>query len=166
MVRARLLTFRVAVPEPRLRGFCLVSPAIHRRVVAPLSYCFFQPRSRGFFDLRRALALLYQPKTKLQNARLGVRIIFMALLGLSGCGSNSPPVEIQPQSGLERAKGILNDYASGVPLGSEAATFEEVVAEVRKTDQQKATILEKGFADLKRSPQNLRDKARALLKQL
>ena len=77
-----------------------------------------------------------------------------------------PPVEVQPQSGLERAKGILNDYANGAPMGSEAATFEEIVAEVRKTDPQKATILEKGFADLKRSPQNLSGKARALLKQL
>jgi hypothetical protein len=90
----------------------------------------------------------------------------LALLGLCGCGSNPPPVEVQPQSGLERAKGILNDYASGVPLGSEGAMYEEIVAEVRQTDPQKATILEKGFADLKRSPQNLRDKARALLKQL
>jgi len=100
------------------------------------------------------------------RAWLGVGIVFMALPGLCGCGGNSPPVQVQPQSGLERAKGILNDYASGVPMGSEAATFEEVVAEVRKTDQQKATILEKGFADLKRSPQNLSGKARALLKQL
>src|SRR6184192_1638587 len=100
------------------------------------------------------------------RARLGVGIVCMALLGLCGCESKPPPVEIQPQSGLERAKAILNDYASGVPMGSEAATFEEVVAEVRKTDPQKATILEKGFADLKRSPQNLSGKARALLKQL
>ena len=96
----------------------------------------------------------------------GMRIVFIALLGICGCGRNSPPVVVQPQSGLERAKGILNDYASGVPMGSEAATFEEVVAEVRKTDPQKATILEKGFADLKRSPQSLRDKSRALLRQL
>src|SRR5262245_32685670 len=99
------------------------------------------------------------------RAWLGMGIFFMALLALCGCGKDAP-VEIQPQSGLERAKGILNDYASGVPLGSEGAMYEEIVAEVRKTDPQKATILEKGFADLKRSPQNLRDKARALLKQL
>ena len=92
------------------------------------------------------------------RARLRLEIIFIALLALCGCGSNSPPVQVQPQSGLERAKGILNDYASGVPLGSEAATYEEVVAEVRQTDPNKATILEKGFADLKRSPQNLRTK--------
>ena len=96
-----------------------------------------------------------------------VGIVFIALLGLCGCGRSSPPVQVQPQTGLERAKVILNDYANnGVPIGSEAATFEEVVAEVQKTDPQKATILQKGFADLKRSPQNLRDKARALLRQL
>ena len=99
------------------------------------------------------------------RAWLGVGIIFVALLAVCGCGKE-PPVEIQPQSGLERAKGILNDYANGAPLGSEGAMYEEIVAEVRKTDPQKATILEKGFADLKRSPQNPRDKARALLKQL
>ena len=100
------------------------------------------------------------------RALLGVGIFCMGLLAPCGCGLRSPKVEIQPQSGLERAKGILNDYASGAPMGSEAATFEEIVAEVRKTDPQKATILEKGFADLKRSPQNLGGKARALLKQL
>src|SRR6266478_3709080 len=69
-------------------------------------------------------------RTLLFGRSLAVGIIFIALLGLYGCGHSSPPVQVQPQSGLERAKGILNDYASGVPMGSEAATFEEVVAEV------------------------------------
>jgi hypothetical protein len=100
------------------------------------------------------------------RAWLGVGIICVALLGLCGCGGKDARVEVQPQSGLERARGILNDYANGAPLGSEAATYEEIVAEVRQTDPQKAMILEKGFADLKRSPQNLSGKARALLKQL
>ena len=97
-----------------------------------------------------------------------VGIIFTALLGLWGCGlgGKGPQAEVKPQGGLERAKVILNDYAQGAPMGSEAMTFEEIVAEVRKTDPQKATILEKGFADLKRSPGNLKAKARELLKQL
>jgi hypothetical protein len=89
----------------------------------------------------------------------------MALLGLGGCAKD-PPIEVKPQGGLERAKVILNDYAKGVPMGSEAMTFEEIVEEVRKADPQKATILEKGFADLKRSPANRSGKARELLKQL
>ena len=71
------------------------------------------------------------------RARLGVGVIFVALLGLGGCGKEQP-VEVKPQDGLERAKGILNDYANGAAMGSEAETFEEIVEEVRKTDPQKA----------------------------
>ena len=99
------------------------------------------------------------------RAWLGVGIIFVALLGLCGCGKG-PQAEVKPQGGLERAKVILNDYAQGAPMGSEVMTFEEIVEEVRKTDPQKATILEKGFADLKRSPGNRSGKARELLKKL
>ena len=95
-------------------------------------------------------------------------MIFLALLGLWGCGrgGKGPQAEVNRQSGLERAKVILNDYAQGAPMGSEVMTFEEIVEEVRKTDRQKATILEQGFADLKRSPANRSAKARELLKQL
>ena len=100
------------------------------------------------------------------RAWLGVGIIFMTLLGLCGCRKEPPPVEVKPQGGLERAKAILNDYVNGAAMGSEAMTFEEIVEEVRKTDPKKATILEKGFADLKRSPGNRSGKARELLKQL
>jgi hypothetical protein len=101
------------------------------------------------------------------GAWLRVGIIFVPLVGLWGCGGGKgSQAEVQAQSGLERAKVILNDYAEGAPMGSEAMTFEEIVAEVRKTDPQKATILEKGFADLKRSPDNRSVKARELLKKL
>ena len=95
-------------------------------------------------------------------------MIFLALLGLWGCGrgGKGPQAEVKPQGGLERAKVILNDYAQGAPMGSEVMTFEEIVEEVRKTDPQKATILENGFADLKRSRGNLSGKARELLKRL
>ena len=99
------------------------------------------------------------------RARVVVGIIFVALLGICGCRKD-PPVEVKPQSGLERAKVILNDYAQGAPMGSEAETFQEIVEEVRRTDPQKAAILEKGFAGLKRSPGNLKAKARELLRQL
>jgi hypothetical protein len=91
----------------------------------------------------------------------------VALLGLWGCGDGKGTQDgVQPQSGLERAKVILNDYAQGAPMGSEAMTFAEIVEEVRKTDPQKATILEKGFADLKRTPGERSAKARDLLKKL
>jgi hypothetical protein len=91
----------------------------------------------------------------------------VALLGLWGCGQGKgTQARAKPQSGLERARVILNDYAQGSRVGSEAMTFEEIVEEVRKTDPKKAAILEKGFADVKRSPGNPGPIARELLKQL
>jgi hypothetical protein len=96
---------------------------------------------------------------------LALGIVFLTLLGLWGCGGE-PPIVVQPQSGLDAAKQILNDYVQGVPMGSEAMMFQEIVEEVRQTDPQKAAILEKGFADLQRAGGNHSAKARELLKQL
>jgi len=91
----------------------------------------------------------------------------MALLWLCGCsGGKVVTAPVKEQSGLEQAKVILNDYAKGNPMGSEATMFDEIVEQVRKSDPQKATILEKGFADLKKSPGNRSAKAKELLKQL
>jgi len=98
--------------------------------------------------------------------RKAIAIIFMALFGLWGCGGGKDAPEVQPQSGLERARVILNDYAKGMRMGSEAMTFDEIVEDVRKTDPQKATILEKGFADIRRAPGNRSATARELLKKL
>jgi hypothetical protein len=92
-------------------------------------------------------------------------MVLLTLVGIWGCGQE-PPIEVQPQSGLERAKQILNDYVQGMPMGSEAMMFPEIVEEVRQTDPKKAVILEKGFADLGRAPGNHSAKARELLKQL
>ena len=101
------------------------------------------------------------------RAWLKAGIIFMALLGLWGCGAGAKaPVVDKPQNVVEQAKVILNEYAQGGPMGSEAARFEDIVEELKKTDPQKATILEKGFADIKKSPNSRQAKARELLKQL
>lgn len=100
------------------------------------------------------------------RAWLRVGIICMALLGLAGCGSKgTPPVEVKPKDYTAEAKAILNDYAQGNSMGSEAMRFEEIIEEVKKTDPKKGAVLEKGFADLKKSP-NKAAKAKELLKQL
>jgi hypothetical protein len=99
------------------------------------------------------------------RAWLGCGIVISTFLVFVGCGK-ARTVEVQPQSGLERARVILNDYANGLPMGSEGATYEEIVMEIRQTDPQKAMILEKGFADLKRAPQNRSATARGLLNKL
>jgi hypothetical protein len=98
---------------------------------------------------------------------LALGIVLLTLSGLWGCGGE-PPIVVQPvqQSGLDAAKQILNDYVQGMPMGSEAMMFPEIVEEVRQTDPQKAAILEKGFANLQRAPGNRSAKASELLKQL
>jgi hypothetical protein len=68
---------------------------------------------------------------------------------------------------LEQAKAILENYAKGAPMTSEVSSFPGVIEEVRKTDPQKADLLEKGFADLQKGPKSeLGAKAKALLKKL
>jgi hypothetical protein len=87
-----------------------------------------------------------------------------------GCGpATSTPVKtftIETPTGLERAKRLLENYAKGRPIASEAATFPEIVGEVRKTDPQKAKMLEEGFAEMQKSPGNSRATAQALLGRL
>jgi len=86
-----------------------------------------------------------------------------------GCGPGKvqeKTYEVKQVSALDQAKGILENYAKGQPMGSEAASFPQLVEEVRKTDPEKAKILEKGFADLQKSKSNVPGKAKAILKQL
>ena len=100
------------------------------------------------------------------RAWLRAGIIGLALLGLAGCGSKGGQVaETKPKDYVGEAKVILNDYAQGNPMGSEAMRFDEIIEELKKTDPKKAAVLEKGFADLKKSP-NKAAKAKELLKQL
>lgn len=90
-----------------------------------------------------------------------------ALLWISGCGPHVKTYEVQVMSGVDQAKAILDRYAKGEPMGSEAATFSDLVENIRKTDPDKAAILEKGFADIqKASPQGRASIAKQLLEKL
>jgi hypothetical protein len=96
-------------------------------------------------------------------------VLLLAALTPSGCGPagvREKTVEIQNSTGLAEARAILERYAKGAPMTSEASDFPQIVDEVRKTDPAKAEILEKGFADLQKRKGNLAPKARELLKKL
>jgi hypothetical protein len=88
----------------------------------------------------------------------------------SGCsGQKTPEVkkyQVQMPTGVERAKQVLQNYANGAPVGSEATTFSEIVDEVKKTDAKKGALLEKGFAEIQQSQESPAEKAKALLEQL
>ncbi len=89
---------------------------------------------------------------------------------VTGCSQPVKEQKIQiktPTDPLAPAVTILQQYANGQAMGSEATSFAYLVGELRKADPAKADILEKGLDDLQKSPPgSLQAKAKALLDQL
>jgi hypothetical protein len=98
-----------------------------------------------------------------------VGAIVLGTTMLVGCGGDVPKVqtyEVKNNSGLDQAKRLLQAYSQGQPVGSESTDYGRIVEEVKKTDPQKAAILEKGFSELPKAGAALPEKAKALLQQL
>lgn len=99
------------------------------------------------------------------------RICAAAFLGFmqTGCGpSNLPqPRKIQvAYDPLLEVRSYLEGYAGGRPVGSEQELFEKLVEEIRKTDAERATVLESGLAEIVKSPATARALAKKLLDRL
>ena len=92
-------------------------------------------------------------------------VVAVAAWGCGG-GVQEQTFEKKQDPPLERAKVILQRYADGAPMTSEASEFPTIVEEVRKTDAAKADILQKGFDDLKSHKSDLKEKSKELLKKL
>ena len=98
-------------------------------------------------------------------------IVALGLLPcLAGCGRPVQEQRIEVQTAndpLFEPRSILQRYADGQPLGSEAASFPTLVEAVRKIDPDRAAVLDQGFQDLLRaSPGERAAKAKQLLTQL
>ena len=87
-----------------------------------------------------------------------------------GCGGGQLPkvetFQAPAPDPVARAKTILTNYANGMPVTSEASSFDDIVAAVKAKDAAKGEVLEKGFAAIKASPSTAKAKATELLKQL
>jgi hypothetical protein len=100
--------------------------------------------------------------------------LFAGLLltgGVVGCGGGGVPeqdIEVKASNDpLHQPRQILERYAEGQPLGSEVTGFPAMVAEVRKTDPQRADVLEKGLEEIqKATPAERPAKAKELLEKL
>src|SRR5205085_11205418 len=94
----------------------------------------------------------------------------LVVVVLFGCGSSGMPevksYPVKATAPLDEAKALLQNYANGQPMASEAASFPDLVERVRQTDPQKADILAKGLADMEKSKTNIAGKAKALLQKL
>jgi len=90
--------------------------------------------------------------------------------GFVGCGGGQLPkvetFQAPAPDPVARAKTILTNYANGMPVTSEASSFDDIVSAVKAKDTAKGEILEKGFAAIKANPTTAKSKATELLKQL
>lgn len=86
-----------------------------------------------------------------------------------GCGGVDEKVIVtQPQNDpLYEPRQLLQRYADGQQMGSEATMFPSMVEKVKAVDPATAEVLAKGFEDLKNSPPAGRKaKAKALLAKI
>jgi hypothetical protein len=101
-------------------------------------------------------------------ARLGLMgLLLVGGLGVTGCGTpGEEQIKVQQVDRLEEAKRLLQNYANGQPVTSEATSFPKLVEDVKKTDPAKGEILEKGLAEIQASPATAADKAKEVLSKL
>jgi len=105
--------------------------------------------------------------------RLGCLMVGVVVAAtLLGCGTSVKQEQIQikapnADNPLADATSLLERYAGGQPLTSEATSFPAMVERVRKEDPAKADILEAGLSELqKASPAARPAKAKAILAKL
>ena len=98
-------------------------------------------------------------------------ICSLALLSPALVGCNSGPVkeetiEVPQVSAIDEAKQILQNYANGAPLTSEAAGFPDLIARVKAEDAAKGEELEKGLNQIQSNPNGRAAIAKNLLTKL
>jgi len=97
-------------------------------------------------------------------------VVAIALSLAAGCGpSGTPPVQTfqAPVSDpFAEAKAMLTNYASGMPVTSEAESFDDLAKRAKEKDPAKGEILAKGLSEIKAHPNTARSKAQELLKKL
>jgi hypothetical protein len=99
-----------------------------------------------------------------------VLLALSVCVSFAGCGNSQLPkvetFQAPAPDPIARAKTILNNYANGMPVASEASSFDDIVSAVKAKDAAKGEILEKGFGAIKANPSSAKAKATELLKQL
>lgn len=101
---------------------------------------------------------------------IGVILTLTIAVGTLGCGSpvNEETIEVKASNDpLHEPRSILQRYAEGQPMGSEASTFPDMVARVEKIDPTRAAVLRDGLAEIEATaPPARAGKAKELLEKL
>ncbi len=90
----------------------------------------------------------------------------LPLLGCSQSSQKERVIPLKASASMNNARSILENYAKGAPITSEADSFDAVVAGVRKENPEAADTLEKAFKDIRQNPGNRARIAKETLKEL
>ncbi|WP_147274254.1 hypothetical protein [Bremerella cremea] len=93
----------------------------------------------------------------------------LLLVPLIGCAKSSQQERVIPlkaSASMEEARSLLENYAQGSPVTSEADSFDTLVEGVRKEDPKAANILSEAFKQIKENPGSRAKAAKNALKQL
>lgn len=100
----------------------------------------------------------------------GVAAVGLVVLAVAGCGGTTKPVKTytmaQPLRPLDELRALLEGYAGGQPVGSEATGFAGLVGRIREVDPQRAGMVEEGLAEIVHSPATAAARARRMLEKL
>jgi len=108
------------------------------------------------------------------RVRSGVNAAYIASLvvglaaGAGGCSQQTvKPMKIEIKvDPMVQVTNTLQGYAKGQNLGSEVTGYDSMVSNVKAANPDKAAILEKGLAEIKKPGADVKGKAKALLSEL
>lgn len=93
----------------------------------------------------------------------------LLLIPLFGCSRSSQQERIIPlkaSASMDEARSLLENYANGSPVTSEAESFDTLVEGVRKDDPKMANLLSDAFKKIRENPSSRVSVAKNVLKQL
>jgi hypothetical protein len=92
--------------------------------------------------------------------------LLLAVAAIGCSGVEEKVYDLQENSALKQARGALERYAAGQPLGSESEGFEQLVARVREKHPKEADVLQQAFTDIKAQPASRASIAKKALEKL
>jgi len=92
-----------------------------------------------------------------------------AVATMAGClpALKEEQIEVKPSNDpLSAPRAVLERYARGEQVGSEVTSFPKLIEDVKAVDAARGAALEKGLAEIQKSPGSRATKAKELLKKL
>lgn len=93
-------------------------------------------------------------------------LLTLPLVGCSQSSQKERVIPLKASASMNNARSILENYAKGAPITSEADSFDTVVAGVRKENAEVADILAEAFKKIRENPGNRARIAKDTLKEM